>query len=704
MRGDVADCGGSRRFRLRLTAFELSLLMVPWLENEDRVLSEELSLAAEFPAASKEAWMKLVEKVLAGSDFDKKLVSRTYDGLSIRPLYTREDWPPVEDPSGFPGGAPFTRGGSPLSTVRGWDIRQRAGHPDLDTTHAQILEELERGATSILLDTNRATYGAPVETLDDMQRVLEGVHLDLAPVSLSEGGMEDAALLMAVVDRRGVAKEFAGDFGLDAFATLARSGSLPTPLEATLARLADTAIYVSKAYPKARTFNVRGQTYHDAGASAAQELGCVLASAVEYLRAMTGAGVDVDTACKQIGFTVAADADFFFTIAKVRALRKAWGRVTHVCGSKIRTTHITAQTAARMMTRRDPWVNLLRTTVACFGAGIAGADAITVMPFDAMVGLPGSLGRRLARNTQVILQEESGLARVIDPAGGAYLLEHLTDRLAEKSWDFFQQIERQGGMGRALQGGFIAAQIAVVREERAKNIGRRKDPLTGVSEFPDIHEAPLQTEKPPAPKPPAPPSGNVGRLPEPNDGGFTKALVDAAKNGANLAALSLALQGGAPVSIAPLPRIRLSEEFERLRDAGDAFKAKHGHFPRIFLANLGTIAEFTTRATFAKNFFEAGGIEADFGAGGKDPSAIAKEFAASGARAAVLCGSDKLYVELAAGVAKALKASGAELVYLAGRGGEQEAEWRRAGVDEFVFAGCDVLAVLNAAHQRLTAE
>jgi methylmalonyl-CoA mutase len=678
--------------------------MVSWLENSDRLLSEGLSLAAEFPAAGREAWLTLVEKVLAGGDFDQKLVSRTYEGLALQPLYTREDWSPTEDPSGFPGGAPFTRGSSPLGTLRGWDIRQRVGHPDLATTNSHIREELERGATSVLLDTNRCTYGAPVETFGDMERVLEGVHLDVAPVSLSEGGLEGAALLMAVLDRRGVGRKFAGDFGLDAFAMLARTGRLTAPLDLTLARLADTAIHVSRAYPKARAFNVQGPVYHDAGGSASQELGCVLASAVEYLRAMAAAGIDVDTACKQIGFTVAVDGDFFLTIAKLRALRKLWGRVTQVCGSTIRTSHITAQTAARMMTRRDPWVNLLRTTVACFGAGIAGADAITVMPFDAVVGLPSSLGRRLARNTQVILQEESGLARIIDPAGGSYLLEHLTDRLAEKGWDFFQRIERLGGMGAALQSGFVQSQIGTVREERSKNIARRKDPLTGVSEYPDIHEAPLKTEKPPALRPAAPPRGTVARLPEPGSGCFTKALIDGAMNGANVAALSVALEGGVPVSIAPLPRIRLSDDFERLRDAADAFKADHGHFPRIFLANIGATAEFTTRATFAKNFFEAGGIEAIFGAGGKDPVEIAREYAASGARMAVVCGSDKLYIELAGEVARALKAAGAQFVYLAGRGGEQEAEWRRAGIDEFVFAGCDALAVLNAAHHRLLAE
>ena len=658
-------------------------------------VSQELNFASAFPAASQETWLKLVDKVLAGGDFEKKLVGRTYDGLAVQPLYTRADWKSEGDPSGFPGGAPFTRGGNVLGTARGWDVRQYIGQPDIAKANEQILEELERGATSILLNPL-------VASVADLEKVLDGVYLDLAPVSIAGGGPAAAALLMAVVEKRGLADSFAGNFGLDAFAGLAHSGMLPTDIVSSLARTADIASYVAKTFPKAQTYNVRGANYHLAGASEAQELGCALASAVEYLRVMTAAGLDADAACRQITFTVAADADMFLTIAKIRALRKTWARVAEACGASAnnRAAYISAMTAARMMSQRDPWVNILRTTVACFSAGVAGADAITVLPYDNMLGLPSDLGRRIARNTQIILQEESSLAKVIDPAGGAWLFEQLTDELSQKAWAFFQDIERQGGMQKALPGGFVAEKIAAVQAERAKNIARRKDAITGVSEYPNIHET-VERSAPPRPKTPPAPSGTV-TLPAASNGAQTKALVEAAKNGANVSALNAAMNTGNGAKMSPLPVVRLAQDFEKLRDAGDAFKTEYGQNPKIYLANVGSVADFTGRATYAKNFFEAGGIEAIGGAGGKDIAAIVADFKKSAATFAIICSSDTVYGDLAAKVAAALKDAGA-VVYLAGRGGDNEAALKSAGVDTFIYVGCDVRGTLEQMHQRLKA-
>jgi methylmalonyl-CoA mutase len=600
-----------------------------------------LNLAADFPAATDEQWLKLVDKVLAGADFDKKLVSRTYDGLTIKPLYTRADW--TGEDAGFPGGAPFTRGGAPLgNTLAGWDIRQAQDGADAAAINKAILEDLERGVTSILLRADHLT------TARAMDQALAGVMLDLAPVVLESTGptLPAAVLLMGVIAARGLYDSFAGNFGLDDLG----GGWAETSI------LAATAVKVAQDFPRARAFNVRGTVYHAAGAADGQELGCAVATALTYVRAMTAAGLDIDTACGQIAFTLAADADFFMTIAKFRALRKLWARVTEVCGASLehRSAPVAACTATRMMSRRDPWVNVLRTTVACFAAGVGGADAVTVLPFDAATGgATSDLARRVARNTQIVLQEEASLAKVADPAGGAWMFERLTDELADKAWAFFQEIERAGGMAAALSSGLIAEQIKPVRAERARNIARRKDVITGVSEFPNIAEA------------------------DP-----TGVSIDA------------------PFASGLMP-IRLASGFERLRDASDAFKTKCGERPRIFLANLGALADFTARAGYARNFFEAGGIKAVAGAGGVNPADMARDFTQSGAAFAVICGGDTVYAASAAPVAKALKDAGAALVYLAGRPGEQEAALRAAGVDEFIYMGSDVLGTLERAHAQL---
>ena len=671
----------------------------------------ELTLAADFPEAAHDQWLKLVDKVLGGASFDKKLVSRTFDGIALQPLYTRADWNAEGDPSGLPGGAPFTRGDKVLgASVNGWDIRQSHGHPVPATANKQILEDLERGVTSITLKVDPSgVNGVAVQSAADLDTALEGVYLDLAPIVLEPAGLPlpVAALFMQVLDKRGILPEtFAGNFGIDGFAGLATNGKLTTDTRTGLARMADTAIYVARTYPNARTFNLRAVIYHSAGAADAQELGCALGTAAEYLRAMTNAGLDIDAACTQIAFTVAADADFFLTIAKVRALRKLWGRVAEACGADAdnRTAPITACSAPRMMSRRDPWVNILRTTVACFAAGIAGASAVTILPFDVAIGLPSGLARRIARNTQIVLQEESGLNRVIDPAGGAWMFERLTDELSKKAWAFFQGIEKQGGMAEALISGVVAEKIAVVCKERAKNIARRKVPITGVSEFPNIHETPVTAAPAPAANTAHKPFGTVAKLPTPSDGSLTTSLVEAARGGANIAAMRAALQSKTHAVITPLPNLRLAKDFERLRDAGDAFKEEFGERPKIFLANIGRVATFTARAAFTKNFFEVGGFVAVAGRGGKDAAIIAQDFKGSGASFAVLCSSDAVYTEHAAPVAAALKACDAAAgVYLAGQPTGQEAALEAAGVDDFIFIGCDAHAILADAYKRLKA-
>lgn len=648
--------------------------------------------------------MKLLEKVLAGAPFEKKLVSKTYDGLAIRPLYTRNDWAAENDPSGLPGGAPFVRGSSILgSALGGWDIRQAHGHPDPATANKEILQDLENGVSSIVLRLDvEGKSGVAVQTLADLERTLDGVYLDLAPVVLKGyPSLVFAAFLAQLVIKRGQAAKFAGNFGLDLISAFAARGRITSDLDTARGRTSDFAQYVARTFPNARTFRVLSSVYHSAGASEAQELGCALGAAVEYLRAMTDAGLDVDAAARQIAFTVTTDADMFMSISKIRALRKMWARVTEASGASVenRGAAVSAVTAPRMMSQRDPWVNILRATVACFAAGVAGAEAVTVLPFDSALGLPSDLARRIARNTQVVLQEESGLGKVIDPVGGAWMFETLTDELAEKAWGFFQEIERQGGMTKALMGGFITAKIAAVQAERAKNLARRKDALTGVSEFPNVHEAPVKTAKAPASKTAA--SASALTLPAAGGGKLAEAMVSAAAT-APASAFVAAFKGGSGSSITPLPNLRLAQDFEKLRDAADAFKDSYGQRPKLFLADIGTIAEFTARATFAKNFYEAGGFETVAGAGGYDAAAIAKDFKTSGASLAVICSTDAVYAEHAANVAKALKDAGAAAVHVAGRGGDLEAALKAAGVDDFIFIGCDVLGVLKALHARVS--
>ncbi len=481
-----------------------------------------------------------------------------------------------------------------------------------------------------------------------------------------------------------------------------------------MAHLADLAVYTARTHPKARAVGVDTTAYHHAGASEAQDLAVSLATAIAYLKAMTAAGLDIDTACRQIAFTYAVDCDFFEAIAKVRAARKLWARIAEACGAAepARAMVAHARTADRMMSQRDPWVNMLRTTVAAFAAGIGGAASVSVLPYDAALGLPDGLSRRVARNTQVVLNEEAYLSRVIDAGGGSWYIEALTDQLARAAWTLFQDIEKSGGIVKSLTEGAVQGRIDATWNDRLKNLAKRKDPLTGVSEFPNIKEKPVEH---PAPDYAALRSAAAGRLSDLRGrspavgelgggeaGALTAAAVAAAAGGATLGALAKAL-AGEPVRIAALSRRRLAEPFEALRNASDDFLARTGQRPAIFLASIGPIAQHTARASFAKNFFEVGGIEALTNNGFKDAAEAAKGFVDSGAKIAIICSSDKIYEEHATQVAQALKQAGVQYLFLAGSPGDKKEAYQAAGIDDFIFMGGDVLATLRATLVRLGA-
>lgn len=673
-----------------------------------------LKLAADFPAPESAVWMELVEKSLGGRPYDK-LTTESYDGLQIKPLYTAED--SAED-IGVPGTAPYVRGTTALGASQsGWDVRCLSSHPDPVEANRQILNDLAKGATSIVLKLDpTGRNGTIVKSRADMNALLDGVYLDLAPVVLDPGGpsLPPAAFLMDLIARRGAQGDmdpaaFKGNFGADPLSTLAAVGKVIVPMETLLGRMADLAAYTSATFPNAKGLNISTATYHNAGCSEAQELAIAMATAVEYLRQMTKAGLSVDESCKQIAFTLTCDADVFLTIAKLRVARRLWARVAEACGASTdsQAASLHAVTAPRMMSRRDPWVNMLRSTAACFAAGVGGTDGVTVLPFEHATGLPTSLGRRIARNTQIILQEESSIDRVVDPAGGSWMAEQLTEDLAEKAWGVFQGIEKSGGMAAVLVDGSLAKQITETEMARAAHIATRKDALTGVSEFPNIAEDPVKTDAPDiegavtrADARAAEATGTISGLPGHGKGTLMAALVAAAGEDCSAPAMSAALKGE-PMQIDSLPQHRLAEDFEALRDASDAHLAKSGTRPQMFLANIGKIAEFTARASFAKNAFEAGGLEPVSGTGGESVEDIAAEFKKSGTASAVICSTDDLYAAHAEALAKALVKAGAKAVYLAGKGGDHDAAWRASGVNDFIFMGCDVLAVLRDAHSRL---
>lgn len=661
-------------------------------------MTDDLSFSADFPRGDEAQWRALVDKALKGASFDT-LTTRTEHGVAVKPLYRAPDWDGAHDASGFPGLPPFTRGVRALNDAYlPWDIRQVVAHPDPAAAAAEVMEALNGGVSSVELRIDAAgEQGVVARSAADLSKIIADARLDLATVALeaagasSAHGVELAALLATAVGERAAGAMIA--FNVDPIGVLARTGGLPGSVDAELAEAAAFARDARVQFPAAKLLRADGRAVHEAGGTEVQELAFLAASGAEYMRALMSAGFSADAAARAILFCISIGPDYQVEIAKLRAARRVLGRIAGAFGVKTGAVTLQAVTSRRMLSRRDPWVNMLRNTAACFAAGVGGADIVTVRPFTDAIGLPGKLARRLARNTQVIAQEESSLGKVTDAPGGSWALERLGEDLAAAAWSLFQGLEREGGALRALTNGAFQVGVADARAKRMKAIARRKEWVTGVNDFPLLTEEIPPTETVDLPmivRGAAEASGHA--LTDRN----WAALCAAAASRATLA--DLAKTGEAGAEAEPFWPIRLSEPFERLRDLADQ-RAAAGKPPKVFLAALGPVAEHGARLTYARNFFATGGIDAVTATGGA--ADIAAAFKTAGCGLACVCGSDKRYAADAVLIALALRTAGAGRIYLAGNPGAQEAAYRDAGVAEFIHAGVDVLASLELAHAEL---
>jgi methylmalonyl-CoA mutase len=558
----------------------------------------DLALAAEFPAATREEWLAAVAKVVKVDDpaaAEAALTTTLAADLETKPLYVETTAPPT----GVPGQAPFVRGRSARGTLGGWDVRVRHDHPDPKVANEQILEDLEGGATSIWLVTG--DHGLPADAL---YAVLGGVYLDLVTVALDPGAEFAAAAerYLALADQRGVAPaDRSVRFGADPIGLEARTGSA-----GDLAAAVALATRAAADLPDARAITVDALPFHLAGSDDAQEIGCSLAVGVEYLRALHAAGLDADAAFGQLEFRYAATADQFLTIAKLRAARRVWSAVAGSCGvtgeAGGQLQHVVGSPA--MLTTRDPWNNILRGTLSGFAAGVGGADAVTIAPFDAAIGYSDRLARRIARNTHALLIEEANVARTIDPAGGSWYVEQLTDDLVRDAWRVFQTIEKSGGALAALRGGVIDAEIGIERAARLEKLARRSATITGVTEFPLAGETLLEREPRPAP------------------------------------------------TAAGLPQVRWAERYESARSRSDQYAVELGSAPTVTAVPVGD----KTSGAAVKN------VQAALVAGGILLNAVGPDTEADVDAVTVICrGADSTDDEVVA-VAERVRAAGASVV------------------------------------------
>jgi methylmalonyl-CoA mutase len=693
----------------------------------------------EVSAAEQAAWRAQVEKELRGADFERSVVRTSLDGLPLLPVYlgrpegmrsrpTDLQPRPAVTPQAEVAADSNKEGVHSTARERLPKWRQVSVFDCTDPVEAnrQILADLEGGVNGLWLAADQATRlagagttgegGLPLLSAGAMSTVLAGVQADLLSLHLDAGvlAVPMALQLVAQVQNAGAdPTECEFDFGVDPLAALARDGILPISLKAAYDQAFDLLKYAEAQWPEARIFRIDTLPYHMAGATEAQELAIAAAALIELLRQAEDREIEPEQVAPRVSLRFAVGRETFLEIGKLRAARVLWNEVLTRCEvKKIPPAFVHAWTSPRAATREDPWVNMLRSSTQCFAAIVAGADALTNLPFDAQAGGSGDLGRRQARNVPLILSAEAHLDEVVDPAGGSYAFEHYTQDLSARAWEILQDIEAAGGLAAALMDGFLTDMLASSRQARHDLICQRKLPITGVSEYANLAEGIL----------PTPSSADTSLA---GDGQASQATTDsasskrrqiflrrknairgallAAESGASLLDLHAALLGvydsSEPPSIDPLPVLRDAEEFEKLRDQARVYEAQFGSTPAINLVTLGAPADASARLSFARNLFAAGGIASD-------QSTVD---AASGAGAVVcLCGTDSAYVEGAAAKIAELKSAGARLILLAGHpkayDDDLREQWQQAGLDGYVHMGCDAVDILEKVHASLKTE
>lgn len=560
-----------------------------------------------------QAWYKAVAGVFARVqkkdvadiplDIWQKLIKTTYDGIPINPLYNRAD---ELDEAALPGVFPYRRGAAGVGQEnQGWGVAESF---DEKSTNQQVLDSLYNGTTNLVIQGSA-----------DIATLLNGVYLSLCPVRLFAGvrTVEQAKALFAVADRQQETPQLI-ELGATPLTSMVNGG-------ATIS-LDDTIELAKQAAQRdnTRAILVDAVTFSNQGATDAEEIGLALAAGVEYLRAFTDAGFTIEQALDQISFRFATTDEQFAQIAKFRAARQLWARVAEIVGAPEHGTcpqH--ALTAPVMFTQRDPWVNMLRSTVAAFAAGVGGATDVEVLPFDWAIpgGLPKtsrSFARRIARNTNLLLLEESHLSHVIDPGGGSYFIEAFTTQLADKAWDVFTSVEAEGGLQQAIAAGTVAKLLDDAHEAQRKDIARRIKKITAINEFPNLAEAPLPAD----------------------------------------------------LRVEPSRVRRWAAEFEALRNRSDAYMEVRGTRPTAVLIPLGPLAKHNIRTGFATNLLASGGIEA-LNPGQVTPGTEEFTTAAKSATIAVICGTDQEYDATGKDAYEALRAAGVDTILLAGSPGHE---------------------------------
>ncbi len=705
---------------------------------------DQQPLLSEFPSSLYQEWHEAAIALLKGVPFEKKMYTNTYEGIPLKPIYMKEDGEELSQNETFPGFAPYLRGTRASGHKQThWHVAQEIAVESPSAYNCMLKQDLLRGQNTVHLILDAAAQhgkdpdsalpeevgknGVSLSTLEDLQTALEGIDIESHPVYIHAGSaaVTTAALFAALVQKQGASFQvIRGCIGLDPLGMLIQEGKLPYSLNTAYRSMAGLTSWAAEQTSRLRTILVDGSLYHDSGGNAVQELAFVMATAVEYLRAMITRGLSIDTVAPRIQCSFSAGTRYFMEIAKLRAARLLWAKVMKAFGgndaSQKMAVHL--RTSSWNKTAYDPYVNMLRTTIEAFAGIMGGCESLSVSGFDAIVKRPDEFSRRIARNTHTILREEVHVHEVLDPAGGSWYIEHITDELARKAWSLFQEVEQRGGMLHALQTEFPQDQIRQTATVRTQNLSTRKDVLIGTNMyanpterrvyadesnhqiFPERAEyaAAYRTSRDEEIKQFA--LDALSQLPDEHPEELMNMVIQAVSAGATLGEIEEILSGDAVERprIPPLKSFRGAEIFERLRDVVNDYTERTSARPRIFLANMGPVPQHKARADFSTGFFEVGGFEIVTNNGFLTADEAAEAAISSDAPVVVICSTDDTYPEIVPVLTRRIKRVKPDtIVILAGYPKESIETFREAGIDEFIHLRANAHEILTTLMKRL---
>lgn len=703
-------------------------------------MEETLNLKNEFPIPTFSDWKKQVEADLKGESFEKKLLTKTYEAITLQPIYTSNDIENLSFINNYPGFENFLRG-SKASNYHSepWEIAQEYSYALPEEINEALKYDLERGLNSINITLDFPTMlgkdadqskpgevgkgGLSISGIRKMQVLFDDINLTEHPIHIHAGfSALPFTLLFASFTRelRITLMNIKGSITSDPYDFLLKYGFLPFPLSRIFDEIKISTQLMIRSSSPLRTIGVSGYNYSNAGASAVQELAFVFATAVDYLNEMISRGLDINDVVPKFKFTFGLSSFYFMEIAKLRAARILWNNILKAYGVSENNynIYIHAKTVDYNKSIVDPYVNMLRTTTESFSAVVGGSDAITTNPFDLLYKQPDNFSRRIAKNTQIILRDESHLDQVIDPAAGSFFVEKLTNDVCEASWSLFKQIQDLGGMLEAIKSGFVQSEVKKIAEARKLDYAKRKSVLVGTNMYVNPKEELEKIQEPNYEeiykkrveyiqkyrisgddKTHKSIIDKLQQIADTKSYDIVEIAIDAYIDGAAIGEVSSSIRTYEieELKVEPLNFIRASEPFEELRRASEEYKKKNGNKPKVFLATMGSLKQYKARADFSRGFFEVAGFEVIYPSKGFDSVEDAVISAIdSNANVVTICSTDDVYPELVPSFVKGIKSKDKnKIVVLAGYPKDQIEQHKANGVDAFIYLGANVIEIIS---------